>query len=50
MHEHRVAQERGRSTWYADYRVQVATVTRAYGPDDHAPGDQDHSADPAPQG
>jgi heme-degrading monooxygenase HmoA len=33
VHEHAVAQERGRTTWYADYRVQVATVTRAYGPD-----------------
>lgn len=32
VHEHAVAQERGRTTWYADYRVQVATVTRAYGP------------------
>ena len=31
VHEHVVAQERGRSTWYADYRVQVATVTRSYG-------------------
>lgn len=30
--EHLVAQERGRSTWYADYRVRVATVTREYGP------------------
>ena len=30
--EHLAAQERGRSTWYADYRVEVATVTRAYGP------------------
>jgi heme-degrading monooxygenase HmoA len=29
--EHLVAQERGRSTWYADYRVRVATVTREYG-------------------
>jgi len=29
--EHLVAQERGRSTWYADYRVRVATVTRDYG-------------------
>jgi len=28
---HLVAQERGRSTWYADYRVRVATVTRDYG-------------------
>jgi heme-degrading monooxygenase HmoA len=31
VHEHVVAQERGRSTWYSDYRVEVATVTRAYG-------------------
>lgn len=30
--EHLVAQERGQQTWYADYRVRVATVTRAYGP------------------
>ena len=30
--EHLVAQERGRSAWYADYRVRVATVTREYGP------------------
>ncbi|SDD61857.1 antibiotic biosynthesis monooxygenase family protein [Nocardioides lianchengensis] len=30
--EHLVAQERGRDVWYADYRVRVATVTRAYGP------------------
>lgn len=30
--EHLVAQERGREVWYADYRVRVATVTRAYGP------------------
>lgn len=29
--EHLVAQERGRETWYADYRVRVATVTREYG-------------------
>ena len=33
VHEHTIAQERGRTTWYVDYRVQVATVTRAYGPD-----------------
>lgn len=33
VHEHAIAQERGRTTWYADYRVQVATVTRAYGPE-----------------
>ena len=31
--EHRVAQDRGRDAWYADYRVRVATVTRSYGPD-----------------
>ena len=30
--EHLVAQERGRSTWYSDYQVRVATVTRSYGP------------------
>ncbi|WP_262849634.1 antibiotic biosynthesis monooxygenase family protein [Mumia quercus] len=30
--EHLVAQQRGRDVWYADYRVRVATVTRAYGP------------------
>jgi heme-degrading monooxygenase HmoA len=36
VREHAVAQERGRTTWYADYRVQVATVTRSYGPDDRA--------------
>jgi heme-degrading monooxygenase HmoA len=28
--EHLVAQERGRSTWYADYTVRVATVERDY--------------------
>jgi len=32
VQEHAIAQERGRSAWYADYRVHVATVTRAYGP------------------
>ena len=31
VQEHVIAQERGRTTWYSDYRVQVATVTRAYG-------------------
>lgn len=30
--EHLVAQERGRTAWYSDYRVRVATVTRDYGP------------------
>ena len=33
VHEHAVAQQRGRETWYADYQVRVATVGRAYGPD-----------------
>ncbi|QAY64222.1 antibiotic biosynthesis monooxygenase [Xylanimonas allomyrinae] len=33
VHEHVVAQRRGRDVWYADYVVRVATVTRAYGPD-----------------
>ena len=28
--EHLVAQERGRSTWYADYTVRIATVDREY--------------------
>lgn len=29
--EHVIAQERGRSDWYASYRVRVATVEREYG-------------------
>jgi heme-degrading monooxygenase HmoA len=29
--EHTVAQERGKTTWYADYRVRVCTVERDYG-------------------
>lgn len=29
--EHLIAQERGRASWYADYRVRVATVSREYG-------------------
>jgi heme-degrading monooxygenase HmoA len=29
--EHLVAQERGATEWYAEYRVRVATVTREYG-------------------
>jgi heme-degrading monooxygenase HmoA len=29
--EHRVAQQRGRTEWYARYRVRVATVERDYG-------------------
>ena len=32
VHEHTIAQQRGRERWYSDYRVHVATVTRAYGP------------------
>jgi heme-degrading monooxygenase HmoA len=28
---HVVAQHRGKQSWYADYRVRVATVTRDYG-------------------
>jgi heme-degrading monooxygenase HmoA len=30
--EHVVAQQRGKSIWYRDYRVRVATVHRDYGP------------------
>ena len=30
--EHLIAQERGRTAWYRDYQVRVATVTRSYGP------------------
>jgi heme-degrading monooxygenase HmoA len=37
VHEHVVAQERGKSVWYEDYEVRVATVTRAYG----KPGETD---------
>ncbi|MBO9524234.1 MAG: antibiotic biosynthesis monooxygenase [Nocardioidaceae bacterium] len=33
VHEHAIAQQRGRDVWYADYQVRVATVGRAYGPD-----------------
>jgi heme-degrading monooxygenase HmoA len=29
--EHRLAQETGYGTWYADYRIRVAKVERAYG-------------------
>ena len=29
--EHRVAQERGRSDWYAHYELRVARVERAHG-------------------
>lgn len=31
--EHRIAQEAGRKTWYADYRLRIAKVERAYGKD-----------------
>jgi len=33
VHEHTVAQDRGRGVWYSDYQVRVATVSRAYGPE-----------------
>jgi len=29
--EHRIAQETGRRIWYADYRLRVARVEKAYG-------------------
>ncbi len=29
--EHRIAQETGKTTWYADYQLRVAKVERAYG-------------------
>jgi heme-degrading monooxygenase HmoA len=32
--EHRLAQETGRNTWYADYRVRIAHVERAYAKDE----------------
>ena len=32
--EHLVAQRRGLDTWYRDYRVRVAMVSRDYGPAD----------------
>lgn len=34
---HLSAQRRGRDTWYDDYRVRVATVSRDYGPDHSEP-------------
>ena len=30
--EHVIAQARGRSVWYEDYQVRIATVSRSYGP------------------
>jgi len=30
--EHTAAQHRGKTQWYADYRVRIATVEREYGP------------------
>lgn len=29
--EHRIAQETGKTKWYADYQLRVAKVERAYG-------------------
>ena len=29
--DHQQAQEAGKSTWYADYKVRIAKVERAYG-------------------
>ena len=29
--EHRIAQETGKTTWYADYQLRIAKVERAYG-------------------
>jgi heme-degrading monooxygenase HmoA len=29
--QHRIAQERGRSTWYESYRVEVVKLVRRYG-------------------
>lgn len=37
VHEHTVAQQRGRDAWYSGYRVQVASVTRAYGKTEDQP-------------
>jgi heme-degrading monooxygenase HmoA len=33
--EHKPAQEAGKRTWYADYQLRVAKVTRAYGKESH---------------
>jgi heme-degrading monooxygenase HmoA len=43
--EHLIAQERGRSTWYADYTVRVATVDRAYTRDCTVTSDTDAQHD-----
>lgn len=40
--EHRVAQEKGRQEWYAEYTIRVARVERAYG------GDASHARRDAP--
>lgn len=40
--EHRKAQELGRSKWYAEYRVEVARLERAY---QHPPGERRGSAE-----
>jgi heme-degrading monooxygenase HmoA len=29
--EHRIAQEKGKATWYADYELRIAKVERDYG-------------------
>lgn len=29
--EHTIAQERGKTAWYSEYQVRIATVTRTYG-------------------
>lgn len=39
--EHRLAQQRGRDTWYRSYRVRVATVEREYGTADRRRADAD---------
>jgi heme-degrading monooxygenase HmoA len=44
---HLVAQRRGREVWYSDYRVRVATVTRAYGPAGAAPASDTMAASDA---
>lgn len=36
--EHRVAQAKGKATWYAQYEVRIAKVERAYGFEAKAPG------------
>lgn len=45
--EHLVAQHRGRTQWYEQYRVRIATVTRDYGYVRAAKGDDDGSVQPS---